>query len=198
IGDYEFAVEIDGEDDVGKQFSDAHVDPVKLAERVPPPDPTRADLLEAHEIAPLGIAMLVDEQADSERIRLAQQRSAELSLVDDLPPSRHVPTPTAEEAAKPKPAQAAAAKPTAENAPAKRAAAPPPVSAAAHVTAKPAAPKPSAPKPAATKDAAAQPPRPPASATNSTAATPKATAPTQTPAAQPAAATPSPAPQPKA
>src|SRR5690606_16005608 len=72
IGDYEFAVEIDGEDDVGKQFSDAHVDPVKLAERVPPPDPTRADLLEAHEIAPLGIAMLVDEQADSERIRLAQ------------------------------------------------------------------------------------------------------------------------------
>jgi type VI secretion system FHA domain protein len=55
IGEYEFAVEIDEEDDTGKQLADGHVDPVKLAQRVPPPDPTRADLLQAPAPAPSAV-----------------------------------------------------------------------------------------------------------------------------------------------
>src|SRR5690606_29427340 len=153
IGDYEFAVEIDNEGDV--EIAEGNADPINFAERVPPPDPTRADLLQAHEIAPLGIALLVDEQANSERIRMAQQRSAELSLADDPPPPRHVASlldNTAAGALATAPAKPAA-EPATEIAPPKHASEPPPVSAAVHVK-----PKPAAPRPDRTAQAAATPP----------------------------------------
>ena len=43
LGEYEISVEIDEEDNTSQQIADVnHVDPVVRAQRVPPPDPTRA------------------------------------------------------------------------------------------------------------------------------------------------------------
>src|SRR5262245_43301167 len=153
LGEYEMAVEIDEVDNTEQQLADVnHIDPVVRAQRVPPPDPTRADLVPAHEITAVGIEVLISEEADSTAVRRALKLAGEsLKLEDDPPPSAHdrasrgaqpqKPSPAAQKtttAAKPRGAVAArppvpaTTKPRAE---------PPPVSAAARV-APPAAPAP--------------------------------------------------------
>ena len=174
IGEYEMSVEITNEDDTRETLSnDRHIDPVSKALRVPPPDPTRADMVAPHEITAVGIEMLIDEEAEVSQIqRLNKANAASLRLEDDF--SRTNPQATGQMKAQPKPRanerptetpQASAA--MAAAAP-KRAAEPPPVSAAARVVHRvlPPAPAP-APKPAAAA--------PPA----------KPTAPTPTPASAP-------------
>jgi type VI secretion system FHA domain protein len=141
LGEYEISVEIDEEDNTGEQLADdKHVDPVTKAQRVPPPDPTRADLIQAHEITAVGIEMLISEDAELGSLHKAAKRSAaSLRLEEDPPPSKHG-----------RPAESS--RPAA---PAK--AEPPPVSAAAHVRttapAKRAAEKPVRPPPPSTKSA---------------------------------------------
>jgi type VI secretion system FHA domain protein len=147
IGEYEMSVEIDEENDTGDQLSDGHVDPVSKAQRVPPPDPTRADLVPAHEITAVGIEMLISEEAEMEALQLVTKtNAANLRLEPDPPPTRH----GRSEAA----------------APASKRIEPPPVSAATRVAA--AAPaKPAArtvAPPAAKAPPAAAPPRQPSPA----------------------------------
>ncbi len=91
FGEYEISVEIDEEEDTGDHLSnDKHIDPVSKAQRVPPPDPTRADLVPAHEITAVGIEMLIDEEAEMESLQLAARTSAaNLRLEDDPPPPAH-------------------------------------------------------------------------------------------------------------
>ncbi|HZL94735.1 MAG TPA: type VI secretion system-associated FHA domain protein TagH, partial [Vicinamibacterales bacterium] len=75
IGEYEMSVEIKDEDDTDDQFIDTHVDPVSEAQRVPPPDPTRIDLVPADEITAVGIEMLISEDADIESLQIAARTS---------------------------------------------------------------------------------------------------------------------------
>jgi len=91
LGEYEMTVEIDDDDNTDEQLSDtSHVDPVERAQRVDPPDPTSADLVQAHEITAVGIEMLLDEDAGAESLkRAAQMSAASLRLEDDPPPSKH-------------------------------------------------------------------------------------------------------------
>jgi type VI secretion system FHA domain protein len=86
IGEYEMSVEVTGEDDARDTLvDDGHVDPVSKAQRVPPPDPTRADLVPAHEITAVGIEMLIDEEAELEQIqRITKANAASLKLEDDF------------------------------------------------------------------------------------------------------------------
>jgi type VI secretion system FHA domain protein len=92
IGEYEMQVEIVGEDDTGDHLVDGHVDPVSKAQRVPPPDPTRADLVPAHEITAVGIEWMIDEEANPEDARKAAKQQAEhaanLTLAEDPPKAR--------------------------------------------------------------------------------------------------------------
>ena len=152
IGEYEMQVEIVGEDDTGAQFTGTHEDPVSKAQRVPPPDPTRADLVPGHEITAVGIEWMIDEGADQEDARKAAKQhaanGASLTLAEDPPP-------------KPK----AQRQPEASADPPPIRPAPPAVSAAAHIsTTKPKAPPPkskaSPPAPAA-PSARPVPPSPP-------------------------------------
>lgn len=138
IGEYEMGVEIDDETDTNAHLTDSgHVDPVTKAQRVPPPDPTRADLVPAHEITAVGIEMLLDEDSAESLQIVAPPKEHDLRLEDDPPPK-----------------QARTANPVAAAPPAKRVE-PPPVSAAARVAMTP--PK----QPAKTATAAAPPsPRP--------------------------------------
>jgi type VI secretion system FHA domain protein len=95
LGEYEIGVEIDDED--GEIGDDDHVDPVERAQRVPPPDPTRADLVQAHEITAVGIEMFIDEEAEADSIRVATKLAGDsLRLEDDPPPSKHAGTPAAD------------------------------------------------------------------------------------------------------
>jgi type VI secretion system FHA domain protein len=168
LGEYEIGVEIEGEDDTSAHFAADHVDPVSRAQRVPPPDPTRADLIQAHEITAVGIEMMLDEEAKSGSLHLASQaNAANLRLADDVPPMPPRLEPAAAELVKARPA---APKPAAP--------APPPVSAAARVVApsgktskpvtgtaaKPAAPPAPAPFPPQTEASAALPSGPAAPA----------------------------------
>jgi type VI secretion system protein len=122
IGEYEMQVEIVGEDDTGEQFNGDHEDPVSKAQRVPPPDPTRADLVPGHEITAVGIEWMIDEEANQEDARKAAKQqatnAANLTLAEDPPP-------------KPKP------QPEISSDPPSIRPAPPPVSAAARVSAAP-------------------------------------------------------------
>jgi type VI secretion system FHA domain protein len=97
IGEYEMQVEIVGEDDASDQFTGHHEDPVSKAQRVPPPDPTRADLVPGHEITAVGIEWMIDEEADPEDARKAAKQqaanAANLTLVEDAPPIRRAPPP---------------------------------------------------------------------------------------------------------
>jgi type VI secretion system FHA domain protein len=144
LGDYEMSVEITGED-TNEAFDDQHVDPVSTAQRVPPPEPTRADLVAPHEITAVGIAMLIDEDTQSSQIRqLTTANAASLRLEDDF--ARTKPQ-AAKPAAKPKAAELSLDETGVVPAPAAPAAKrpePPPVSAAARVAARtaPATPKP--------------------------------------------------------
>jgi type VI secretion system protein len=121
LGEYEMAVEIEEIDSTSQQLANVnHIDPVVKAQRVPPPDPTRADMVQPHEITAVGIEMLIQEEAQTSAIRKAERLAAQsLRLEEDRP-------------AKQAPAPAAASRPE-----------PPPVSAAARVSANPAtAPQP--------------------------------------------------------
>src|SRR5688572_20008776 len=60
LGEYEISVEVVDEDDTRETLTDdGHVDPVEWAQRVPPPDPTRADMIAPQEITAVGIEMLI-------------------------------------------------------------------------------------------------------------------------------------------
>ncbi|HLF10755.1 MAG TPA: type VI secretion system-associated FHA domain protein TagH, partial [Gammaproteobacteria bacterium] len=91
LGEYEMTVEIDEEDSTDEHLADGnHVDPVERAKRVDPPDPTSADLVQAHEITAVGIEMLISEETEAESLkRAAQLSAANLRLEDDPPPPKH-------------------------------------------------------------------------------------------------------------
>jgi type VI secretion system FHA domain protein len=142
IGEYEISVEISDEDDTRETLvNDRHVDPVSKAQRVPPPDPTRADMVAPHEITAVGIEMMISEEAEIGQIqRHAKANAASLRLADEAPRAQ----------AKPKaepPAHVAVEAPVAAAAPAPKRTDPAPVSAAARIVQRPAPPPP--PKPAA-------------------------------------------------
>src|SRR5204863_3794744 len=114
-------------------------DPVSAAQRVPPPDPTRADLVPGHEITAVGIEWMIDEGADQEDARKAAKQhaanGANLTLVED-PPARPKARPLPELSDDPSPIRPA----------------PPPVSAAARISTAPKPPpkpptKPTTPSP---------------------------------------------------
>jgi type VI secretion system FHA domain protein len=86
IGEYEMSVEITGDDDVhGALLDEGHVDPVSKAQRVPPPDPTRADLVSPHEITAVGIEMLISDEAETGDFqRATNANAASLRLEDDF------------------------------------------------------------------------------------------------------------------
>jgi type VI secretion system FHA domain protein len=160
LGEYEISVEIVDEDDTRETLlDDKHVDPVVKAQRVPPPDPTRADMVAPHEITAVGIEMLIDEDAEIGEIqRVRKANGANLSLEDDFG--------TTNPQANGRPAAPAAAE-RPEPAAAARRLEPPPVSAAARVVRRPAAaskpPAPPAPaRPQAAASAAKPQPPPPA------------------------------------
>jgi type VI secretion system protein len=140
IGEYEMSVEIEEESDTNDQLSNAdHVDPVSKAQRVPPPDPTRADLVPAHEITAVGIEMLISDEAEMESLQIVSRtNAANLRLEPDPPPAKHQ--------------RGAAAPPSPAPTLAPKRAEPPPVSAAVRVAtsppSKPAAKAPVAPPPA--------------------------------------------------
>jgi type VI secretion system FHA domain protein len=139
IGEYEMSVEItDLEDTRETLTNDKHVDPVSKAQRVPPPDPTRADMVAPHEITAVGIEMLIDEDAEIRKIQRHNRANvASLRLEEDVAPAKP-----------PEPEPVAAAPKRSE---------PPPVSAAARVAPRPAAP-PAAPKPHINLSATPKPP----------------------------------------
>jgi type VI secretion system FHA domain protein len=120
IGEYEMSVEITDEDDTRETLlDDRHVDPVTKAQRVPPPDPTRADMVAPHEITAVGIEMLINEEAEISQIqRVNKANAASLRLEDDF--------------ARTKPHTQPPRTPDADEQPPKRSE-PPPVSAAARV-----------------------------------------------------------------
>ena len=96
IGEYEMSVEITGDDDTRETMVDGdHVDPVSKAQRVPPPDPTRADMVSPHEITAVGIEMLISDEVDLADVqRLNKANAAGLRLEDDFArtkPHAHVP-----------------------------------------------------------------------------------------------------------
>jgi type VI secretion system FHA domain protein len=133
IGEYEMGVEIDDETDTNAHLSDSgHVDPVTKAQRVPPPDPTRADLVPAHEITAVGIEMLLDEDSAESLQIVAQTKSHDLRLEDDPAPKQARPAPAAPP-------------------PAPKRAEPPPVSAAARVATTTPKPKSAANAPSASR-----------------------------------------------
>jgi type VI secretion system FHA domain protein len=135
IGEYEMSVEITDEENTRETLANTdHVDPVSRAQRVPPPDPTRADMIAPHEITAVGIEMLIDEDAEIRKIQRHNKANvASLRLEEDVPKA-----PPQVEAPPPAPPPPAAAAP-------KRPSEPPPVSAAVRVTQRatpPVAPKP--------------------------------------------------------
>jgi type VI secretion system FHA domain protein len=81
LGEYEINVEVD-EDEVA-QPTGKHVDPVSRAQRVPPPDPTRADLVQPHEITAVGIEMLLKEEAHTAEVQQAAQIAAASLRLED-------------------------------------------------------------------------------------------------------------------
>ena len=151
LGEYEINVEVD--EDEAAHPTGKHVDPVSRAQRVPPPDPTRADLVQPHEITAVGIEMLLKEEALTAEVQQAAQiAAASLRLEDD--PTGKKRTPPARAAAPHRPAPQGSARVE-----------PPPVSAAARLAATLTAKEPPAPTPpkSASKTASASAPRAPAS-----------------------------------
>ncbi|HVJ30024.1 MAG TPA: type VI secretion system-associated FHA domain protein TagH, partial [Gammaproteobacteria bacterium] len=86
LGEYEISVEIKGDDDTRETLIDEdHVDPVSKAQRVPPPDPTRADLLSPQEITEVGIEILISDEVEIEDVhRINKANAASLRLEDDF------------------------------------------------------------------------------------------------------------------
>ena len=89
IGEYEMSVEIAGEAETDSGINDdQHVDPVTKAQRVPPPDPTRADMVAPHEITAVGIEMLISDEVEIGQLqRIQKANAAALRLEDDSPPA---------------------------------------------------------------------------------------------------------------
>jgi type VI secretion system protein len=114
LGEYEMVVEIDEEANTAEHLIDSsHIDPVARRQRVDPPDPTGADLVQPHEITAVGIEMLISEEAESAAIRHTEKlNAASLRLEDDPPPSKHGTNarPTAPAAAAPAPRKTPAQK----------------------------------------------------------------------------------------
>jgi type VI secretion system FHA domain protein len=137
IGEYEISVEIADEDDTRETLTnDRHVDPVSKAQRVPPPDPTRADMVAPHEITAVGIEMLISDEAEIGEIqRVTKANVASLRLEDDFAQTK--PPPSALQPAETERGAAAAPTKAAQKRPE-----PPPVSAAARIVQRPAAPAP--------------------------------------------------------
>jgi len=99
IGDYEMTVAIENVDDTRETLLDgSHVDPVDAKQRVEAPDPTRADLVDAHAITGVGIEMFIeDDDADLlkplyDKFRTGQSSAQHeaLSLVPDSPPAASI------------------------------------------------------------------------------------------------------------
>jgi type VI secretion system protein len=150
LGEYEINVEID--EDETSRTTGRHVDPVSRAQRVPPPDPTRADLVQPHEITAVGIEMLLKEEAHTAEVQQAAQIAAASLRLEDEPASA-------------KRAAATRVAPQGRPAPPPARIEPPPVSAAARLAASLHA-----------KDPAAQ--NPPTSAPKTAASAPAPRAPT--------------------
>jgi type VI secretion system FHA domain protein len=96
VGEYEISVEIDEHENTAQQLADnRHVDPVSRAQRVPAPDPTRADLVQPHEITAVGIEMLLKEEAHTAEVQQAAQlAAASLRLEEEPTPiANHEPPP---------------------------------------------------------------------------------------------------------
>ena len=92
LGEYEINVEID--EDATTHRTGKHVDPVSRAQRVPPPDPTRADLVQPHEITAVGIEMLLKEEAHTAEVQQAANlAAASLRLEDEPASAKRVPAP---------------------------------------------------------------------------------------------------------
>jgi type VI secretion system FHA domain protein len=133
IGEYEMSVEITDEDDMRETLAnDRHVDPVSRAQRVPPPDPTRADMVAPHEITAVGIEMLINEEAEiSEIQRVNKANAAGLRLEDDFASTKPHTQPSRTPSAVGRATEAPA--PAAIEAGAPKRPEPPPVSAAARI-----------------------------------------------------------------
>jgi type VI secretion system FHA domain protein len=171
IGEYEMSVEITDEDDTRETLTEnGHVDPVSRAQRVPPPDPTRADMVAAHEITAVGIEMLISEEAEvGEMQRVAKANAASLRLEDDFAQTKPQPNTKASQRSAEPPA-AEPREPAAPGATSPKRPEPPPVSAAARIArtvpSPPQAPKPAAAAPlAAPAEPASKPKTPPSAAT---------------------------------
>ena len=87
LGEYEMSVEIDEDENTGDLADSDHVDPVSRAQRVDPPDPTSADLVQAHEITAVGIEMLISEETEAEALQQAAKLSAASLRLEADPPS---------------------------------------------------------------------------------------------------------------
>src|SRR4029077_7948490 len=86
-----------------------HVDPVSRAQRVPPPDPTRADMVQPHEITAVGIEMLLKEEAHTAEVQQAANLAAASLRLEDEPASAEATAPHAPPArVEPPPVSAAA------------------------------------------------------------------------------------------
>jgi type VI secretion system protein len=163
IGEYEMSVEITDEDDTRETLAnDAHVDPVAKAQRVPPPDPTRADMVAPHEITAVGIEMMISEEAEVGEIqRVNKANAANLRLEDDFARTNVADVKVQTRTAGERPPQTPAAPRADSVGLAPKRPEPPPVSAAARITQR-AVPPP--PPPKAPVTAAAKPAPPPAAA----------------------------------
>jgi type VI secretion system FHA domain protein len=106
IGSYRIRVSIDEVDSTSEQLIDSsHVDPVDLAQRVPPPDPTANNLIDEYEITGVGIDELLSEGAEANALKAAaQRRAATLKLEGEE--SARVPAPPASEEREPAPTPA--------------------------------------------------------------------------------------------
>jgi len=164
LGEYEINVEIAGVDDTRETLvNDDHVDPVSKAQRVPPPDPTRADLISPHEITAVGIEMLISDDVEPADVqRLTKANAASLRLQDDFATTKPIPKePQKRKAPEPRPGDDDLVADLALTELAKRPE-PPPVSAAARIA--PPAPKPAPAAPTPPPAPAPTPPPPPAAA----------------------------------
>ena len=174
LGEYEMIVEIKGEKDTRATLLDeGHVDPVSKAQRVPPPDPTRADLVtpdQMQEITGVGIEMLISEEVEVADVhRINKTNAASLRLEDDFAHTKPSGKEPPRRKATPRPSEELVAEILFDEAeipfaPVRRSE-PPPVSAAAHIA-------PPAPRPAAAAPASTPTPTPPAPPVAPAASTP--------------------------
>jgi type VI secretion system FHA domain protein len=85
IGEYQIKVHIEEQD--GGLTDSRHVDPVDLAQRVAPPDPTGKDMVSAFEVTGVGFEELISEEDASGFRRGAEKRAASLRLEEEVPTS---------------------------------------------------------------------------------------------------------------